>query len=68
MKLFLVILDRLLALYQEWAAKKEQKHVQEQHDQIEANPADWFEHHFDSLHMYHEKAINPQTDPQDSKE
>lgn len=64
MKYLLAIIDRLLALYQEWVAKKEQKDVQQESEQIEAAPADWFEQHFDSLHDYHAKAVSPQTDPQ----
>lgn len=64
MKYLLAIIDRLLALYQEWAAKKEQKDVQQESEQLEANPAVWFEQHFDSLHDYHAKAVSPQTDPQ----
>ena len=67
MKYFLLIIDRLLALYQDWAAKKEQEHVQKEQDAIEDNPADWFDHHFDELHMYHEKATSPQTDPQSTE-
>ena len=64
MKALLNIIDRLLALYQEWVAKREQKDVQQESEQIEAAPADWFEQHFDSLHEYHAKAVSPQTDPQ----
>lgn len=64
MKALLNIIDRLLALYQEWVAKKEQKDVQQESEQIEAAPADWFEQHFDSLHDCHAKAVSPQTDPQ----
>jgi|694.fasta_scaffold80524_11 hypothetical protein len=67
MKYLLAIIDRLLALYQEWAAKREQKDVQQESEQIEAAPADWFEQHFDSLHDYHAKAVSPQTDPQHPK-
>ena len=68
MKVLLNIIDKLLALYQEWVAKREQKDVQQESEQIEAAPADWFEQHFDSLHDYHVKAVSPQTDPQPSKD
>ena len=67
MKALLNIIDRLLALYQEWVAKREQKDVQQESEQIEAAPADWFEQHFDSLHDYHAQAVSPQTDPQHPK-
>jgi hypothetical protein len=67
MKYLLLIIDRLLALYQDWAAKKEAEHVQQEHDAIEEAPADWFDHHFNELHVYHQEAVNPQTDPQDTK-
>ena len=68
MNALLNIINRLLALYQEWVAKREQKDVQQESEQIEAAPADWFEQHFDSLHDYHAKAASPQTDPQPSKD
>jgi hypothetical protein len=42
--------------------------VQQESEQIEAAPADWFEQHFDSLHDYHAKAVSPQTDPQHPKD
>ena len=64
MKLFLVILDRLLALYQGWAYKKEQERAQKELEAIENAPDDWFKQHFDSLHTYHAEATSPQTDPQ----
>ena len=64
MKYLLLIIERLLALYQGWVAKKEQQDAQDEYSAIETAPADWFEQHFDSLHTYHTKAISPQTDPQ----
>jgi hypothetical protein len=67
MNALLNIINRLLAFYQEWVAKREQKDVQQESEQIEAAPADWFEQHFDSLHDYHAKAVSPQTDPQRPK-
>jgi uncharacterized protein YkuJ len=68
MNALLNIIDRLLALYQEWAAKKEQKDVQKESEQIEAAPADWFEQHFDSLHDPNAKAVSPEADPQRPKD
>jgi len=62
--MILAIIDKLLTLLLGWVAIKEQKDAQEQRDEVEAAPAEWFDHHFDSLHNYHEKAISPQTDPQ----
>jgi hypothetical protein len=64
----LSILDKLLTLIQVWVVAKKEKDAQEQMDQVEANPADWFEHHFDSLHTSEPETVNSQADPQRNKE
>ena len=43
------VLDKLLNLLQFWVVRQEQKKLQEARDEIENNPADWFEHHFDGV-------------------
>lgn len=46
---FLGVLDKLLSLLQVWFAKRENEKFQEEQDELEATPADWFEHHFDGM-------------------
>lgn len=43
------VLDKLLAMLQSWVAAQEQKKAQEARDELENNPADWFERHFDGM-------------------
>ena len=43
------VLDKLLTMLQSWMARQEQLKQQEARDELENNPADWFEHHFDGL-------------------
>ena len=43
------VLDKLLAILQSWISTQEQKKVQEARDELENNPADWFEHHFNGM-------------------
>lgn len=64
----LSILDKLLTLIQVWVVAKKEKDAQEQMDQVEADPADWFEHHFDSLHTYESKTSNTQANAERNKE
>lgn len=46
---FFAVLDKLLTMLQSWMARQEQSKQQEDRDELENNPADWFEHHFDGL-------------------
>ena len=46
---FLGVLDKLLSLLQVWYAKREQDKFQKEQDELEASPANWFEHHFDGM-------------------
>lgn len=43
------LLDKLLTLLQGWVARQENKKAQEARDEIEQNPADWFDNHFSGL-------------------
>jgi len=43
------VLDKLLDMLNAWMVKQEQKKAQEARDEMEENPADWFEHHFDGM-------------------
>ena len=36
-----------LGLYEKWQMKQEQKRVQKDANNLEENPADWFNNHFD---------------------
>jgi hypothetical protein len=42
----LSLLDKLLTLLQGWVARQENKKAQEARDELEQNPADWFDEHF----------------------
>lgn len=46
---FFAVLDKLLDMFSLWIATREQKKSQEARHEIESNPADWFEHHFDGV-------------------
>lgn len=46
---FLSLLDKLLTLVQSYAALLKQRKAQRELDALEANPADWFDGHFDGL-------------------
>lgn len=46
---FLAALDKLLMMLQSWMVRQEQSKQQEARDELENNPADWFEHHFDGM-------------------
>lgn len=43
------VIDKLLTMLQSWLTSQEQRKVQEARDELENNPADWFEHHFDGM-------------------
>ena len=43
------VIDKLLAMLQLWVARQDQKKIQEARDEIEINPAGWFEHHFNGV-------------------
>lgn len=46
---FFAVVDKLLAFLQMLVTAKEQTKIQEARDQIENNPSDWFEHHFNGM-------------------
>jgi hypothetical protein len=43
------VLDKLLNLLQFWVVRQKQEKIQEARDEIENNPANWFEHHFSGV-------------------
>ena len=50
MSSLIAVLDKLLTMLQSWMARQEQSKLQKARDELENNPADWFEHHFDGVH------------------
>jgi hypothetical protein len=54
------ILDRLLFLLTKWAVQREQKKAQKDSDELQKNPAMWFDNHFNGM-----PTIPSQTDQAD---
>jgi hypothetical protein len=43
------ILDRLLFLLTKWAVQREQVKAQRNRDELQKNPANWFDNHFNGM-------------------
>jgi hypothetical protein len=67
MKIIFVVLDRLLALLDEWVSRQEHKKAQKARDALEQNPADWFDNHFTNGVRTDDSSKTDQTDTANSK-
>lgn len=43
---FLAVLDKLLLFIQVWYKKQKEKKWQKEQNELESNPAEWFDRHF----------------------
>lgn len=53
------IIDRLLAFLSKALAKQEQKDAQEERDNVENNPTEWFNEHFGGVQKLDDRAKQP---------
>ena len=61
------VLGRLLALFDKWVARQEQKKAQKARDALEKNPADWFDTHFSNGVRTDDYNKTDQTDTENTK-
>ena len=61
------IIDKLLTFLDRWVALQKEKKAQKEYDELEANPADWFDNHFSGLSDESDKTEPTKTNISDKK-
>jgi hypothetical protein len=64
---FLAVIDKLLTFLDRWVALQKEKKAQKEYDELEANPADWFDNHFSGLSDESSKAESTKANASDKK-
>jgi len=64
---FLAVIDKLLTFLDRWVALQKEKKAQKEYDELEANPADWFDNHFGSVSDESNKTESTKTNSGDKK-
>jgi len=64
---FISVIDKLLTFLDRWVALQKEKKAQKEYNELEANPADWFDNHFDGLSDESDKTEPTKTNISDKK-